>query len=94
MLLAAFITDASYTLVWRIATGQEFTQAHKLHAYQKLSRHWRSHRAVVVALSGLNIFWLIPIAWVVQQWQEYAIYFVILAYIPLLFGMVKVGKLT
>lgn len=94
VLLAAFITDASYTLAWRIATGQDFTQAHKLHAYQKLSRHWRSHRAVVVLLAGLNIFWLIPIAWAAQQWPEYAFYIVILAYIPLVFGMVKVGKLT
>ncbi len=92
VLLAAFITDASWTLAWRMMTGQAFTQAHKLHAYQRLSRRWHSHSAVVWLLLGLNVFWLIPIAWALQQWPDYTIYFVTLAYFPLLFGMAKVAK--
>ena len=94
VLLAAFITDASWTLLWRLLSGQRFTQAHSLHAYQRLSRRWGSHRAVVMLLIGVNIFWLIPIAWAMQQWPGNSFYFVTLAYIPLLLGMAKVGKLT
>ncbi|MEH6583429.1 MAG: glycosyltransferase family 4 protein [Halioglobus sp.] len=94
ILLAVFITDASYTLIWRMATGQNISRPHRLHAYQRLSRHWNSHRAVVHLLLGLNILWLFPIAWAVQLWPEHTVYFVILAYFPLLIGMAKAGKLT
>jgi len=92
VLLAAFITDASWTLAWRMATGQPFMSAHKLHAYQRLSRHWGSHSAVVWLLAVIQVFWLFPIAWALQQWPENALYLVILAYFPLLLGMAKVTK--
>jgi Fuc2NAc and GlcNAc transferase len=94
VLLAVFITDASWTLVWRVITRQPFTQAHRLHAYQRLSRHWGSHRSVVLLLLGLFVFWLFPIAWLVQEWPVYTVIFVTLAYIPLLFGMAKMSRLT
>ena len=94
VLLAVFITDATWTLAWRIITGQKFTQAHSLHGYQRLSRHWGSHRAVVLLLLGVGTLWLFPIAWAVKQWPDGTVYLVILAYIPLLLGMAKVTKLT
>ena len=94
VLLAVFITDASYTLAWRLFTGQAFTQAHKLHAYQRLSRHWRSHRRVVLLVMGINVIWLYPIAWATHQWPMNTPYLVILAYIPLLIGVAKIVKLT
>ncbi len=94
VLLAVFITDASYTLAWRLFTGQNFTQAHKLHAYQRLSRYWGSHRRVVLLVLGINIIWLYPMAWAVHQWPGSTLYFVILAYIPLLIGVAKFVKLT
>ena len=47
ILLAVFITDASVTLLWRMLTGQPFTQAHRKHAYQSLSRHLGGHLPVV-----------------------------------------------
>lgn len=94
ILLAIFITDASYTLVWRLFTGQAFTQPHRLHAYQRLSRYWNSHLRVDVLLTVINLLWLFPLAWAVQVWPSYAAIFVILAYFPLLCGMAKVGKLA
>lgn len=94
VLLAVFITDASWTLLWRIASGQPFTQAHRLHAYQRLSRHWGSHKSVVLLLLLINLFWLFPIAWAAQEWPDNSLHFVTLAYVPLLFGMAKAVKLT
>ena len=94
VLLAAFITDASWTLTWRLLSGQRIAEAHRLHAYQKLSRHWSSHKSVVFLLLGMHVFWLIPLAWATQKWPGDTVYFVTLAYIPLLIGMAKVGKLT
>jgi Fuc2NAc and GlcNAc transferase len=94
ILLAAFITDASWTLLWRLLTGQPVTQAHRLHAYQRLSRHWSSHLAVDVLLLAINALWLFPLAWAVQAMTEYTGILVILAYLPLLLGMVKIARFT
>lgn len=90
ILLALFITDASYTLVWRLLTGQAFTQAHRLHAYQRLSRHWGSHLAVDILLLVLITGWLIPLAWGAQILPKYGFLLVILAYLPLVWAMAKV----
>ena len=93
ILLAPFVTDATGTLLWRMATRQPFTQPHRLHAYQRLSRHWGSHQAVDMLLLALNGLWLAPLAWAVEIWPKYGFLLVILAYLPLLAGMAKVRKL-
>ena len=94
VLLAVFITDASWTLLWRLSTRQAFMQPHRLHAYQRLSRYWNSHLSVDMLLLTINVFWLFPLAWALQAWPSYSIIFVILAYFPLLCGMAKVGRLA
>jgi Fuc2NAc and GlcNAc transferase len=94
VLSAVFITDATWTLVWRIAAGQDFTQPHRLHAYQRLSRHWKSHVRVDMLLLAINVMWLFPIALAVQRWPDHQLFLVFLAYLPLLFGVAKAGRLT
>jgi Fuc2NAc and GlcNAc transferase len=88
------VTDASYTLLWRMVTGQPFTQPHRLHAYQRLSRRLDSHLRVDMGLVALNALWLFPLAWAVQIWPNYGFLLVILAYLPLLAGMAKVRHLA
>lgn len=90
ILLAAFVTDASVTLLRRMATGQSFTRPHRTHAYQRLSRHWGGHLPVDLVLIALNALWLFPLAWASTLWPERALILVILAYLPLLAGMAKV----
>jgi Fuc2NAc and GlcNAc transferase len=92
ILLAVFITDASWTLLWRLFSGQPVAQAHRLHAYQRLSRYWGSHMLIDVLLMAINAAWLFPLAWAAHSFPEYAFILVILAYLPLLLGMVRVGK--
>lgn len=94
VLCAVFITDATWTLAWRIVTGQDFTQPHRLHAYQCLSRHWNSHVRVDMLLLAINTVWLFPIALAVQASPEHQLFLVFLAYLPLLFGVAKVGRVT
>ncbi len=94
VLLAIFITDASWTLLWRIATGQPFTRAHRLHAYQRLSVRWGSHLRVDLLLAAIFCGWLLPLAWLVQSCPNYAVLLVILAYLPLLAGMAKTRPVT
>jgi Fuc2NAc and GlcNAc transferase len=94
ILFAIFVTDATWTLWWRIGTGQAFMQAHRLHAYQRLSRFWGSHGKVDLLLLVINIVWLLPLATAVQQWPNLGMFLVILAYLPLIFGMVNLARLT
>lgn len=94
VLLAVFITDTSCTLLWRVVTGQPYTRPHRLHAYQRLSRHWGSHLRVDLMLVAINLLWLYPLAWAVQSWPNHALFLVILAYLPLLLGMAKSGRLA
>ena len=94
VLLAIFITDSSWTLLWRVFTGQRFTQPHRLHAYQRLSQHWNSHLKVDLLLLGINVLWLFPLAMAVQAWPEHAPFMVILAYLPLLYAMAKARRLA
>ncbi|MEP0203555.1 MAG: glycosyltransferase family 4 protein [Halioglobus sp.] len=89
VLLAAFIADATYTLLWRLITGQPVTQPHRLHLYQRLSRYWDSHLRVDILLLALNAFWLFPLAWAISIWPQHQFILVILAYIPLLLSMAK-----
>ena len=92
ILLAVFITDSTWTLAWRLFSGQPVTRAHRLHAYQRLARHWKSHLAVDLLLMAINALWLFPLAWMASSWPEYAWFLVTLAYVPLLLGMVRSGK--
>jgi len=92
ILLAAFVTDASVTLLWRLVTGQAVTTPHRLHAYQRLSRHWGGHLPVDMALLALNALWLFPLAWASIVLPEFEFLLVILAYLPLLAGMANFRK--
>jgi Fuc2NAc and GlcNAc transferase len=94
VLLAAFITDATWTLAWRMATGQAFTQPHRLHAYQRLSRYWGSHLRVDMLLLAINTLWLLPLASAVQIWPDRSLFLVFLAYVPLLCAMARIGRLA
>lgn len=61
ILLSGFWTDASITLVVRTITGQNPTESHRLHVYQKLAaRH--GHRRTTAAFAAYGLFWLFPLA--------------------------------
>lgn len=94
IMLAVFMTDTTWTLLWRIGTGQPFTQAHRLHAYQRLSRYWSSHRKVDFLLLLINVVWLLPLAAAAQQWPDHGLFLVFFAFLPLIAGMVKLARLT
>jgi len=94
VLLAIFITDASWTLLWRITTRQPFTRAHRLHGYQRLSVYWGSHLRVDLLLGAIFCGWLLPLAWLAQSYPNHAVLLVILAYLPLLTGMAKTRPVT
>lgn len=62
ILLSVFLCDATVTLVRRSVRFQAVWQAHRSHAYQRLSRRWRSHLKVTVAVLLMNLLYLLPLA--------------------------------
>ena len=56
----AFLADATVTLLVRARHGTTLAEAHRSHAYQRLSRYWGSHRLVTLAFVAVNVVWLAP----------------------------------
>lgn len=86
ILAGVFIVDASYTLIVRMVTGQRWREAHRSHAYQRLADRCGSHVMAVALLMALNVFWLLPWAWLVRTAAEIGWAYLLVAYMPLLIG--------
>lgn len=81
-----FIVDATTTLITRVLTRQRWHEAHRSHAYQRLSRRLRSHRQVTLLFLAINIFWLAPLAALSNWYTQYTFFITILAYTPIVLG--------
>lgn len=57
IIYGVFICDATVTLIRRLARGDRLTEAHRDHAYQRLTRAWGSH-AYVTGWAGAITFLL------------------------------------
>jgi len=88
-----FIVDTAYTLLVRIATRQRWHDAHRSHAYQRLTDHIGSHARTVLVLMLINVTWLLPLAWWVRG-ASFPQLYVCTAYIPLFVSclILKAGK--
>jgi Fuc2NAc and GlcNAc transferase len=89
-----FVVDASLTLLRRIARGDRWFEAHRMHAYQHLAQRWRGHRTVTLAIGAINVGWLLPWAYVAAGHPNYAILSLVLALLPLTVLAVLVGAGT
>ena len=89
ILLAAFIVDASLTLLRRVSKGARFYEAHRSHAYQHASIKYQSHVRVSIAFGVINLVWLLPISILVAiKWLDAPIG-VVIAYVPLILLALK-----
>ena len=59
---ALFIADATVTIVRRLRLRERLFDAHRRHAYQRLSRRWKSHRKATGLYIAINVLWLLPVA--------------------------------
>lgn len=83
ILLGVFIVDATVTLLRRMLRGAAVYQAHRSHAYQFASRQVGRHLPVTLAVAGINLCWLLPLAlWVARGANGPLI--LVVAYAPLL----------
>jgi Fuc2NAc and GlcNAc transferase len=83
ILLGAFIVDATVTLLRRWLRGARVAQAHRSHAYQRLSRKYRSHRRVTLGILCINLFWLDPLAYAAATRPAFGSLLALIAWLPL-----------
>lgn len=88
---AVFISDASVTLFKRMLAGQKLSEAHRSHAYQRLSRYWQSHTKATLLVTGINLLWLLPLAWLSIAYSQQSHFWLVLAYLPIIIGVWAMG---
>jgi len=88
ILFAAFITDATVTLVNRYISGQRWYEAHCSHAYQHAAKRY-GHLKVILVVWAINLCWLLPLASVVFKYPAYALPGLLIAYLPLIYVTVR-----
>lgn len=92
LLAALFAVDATVTLATRFLRGERVTQAHRSHAYQRLSRRFGGARPVTVAAAAFNLLVLLPLALVLPEKDGLPAYgVVILVHAVLALGAVAAG---
>lgn len=84
ILFGLFIVDASYTLGYRLLSGQQWYAAHCSHSYQHAAKRY-NHQTVLLASWAINLGWLLPLSWLVFSQPDYALLGLSLAYLPLLY---------
>ncbi len=94
ILLGAFIVDATVTLLRRWIRGARLAEAHRSHAYQRLSRKYGSHLKVTLGILLVNAFWLDPLAYLAAARPVWGAAFAVLAWVPLIVVAWTVGAGT
>ena len=88
ILLGVFLVDATFTLVRRILTNQNWVQAHRSHAYQHAATFLKSHKKVTLSVLTINFLWLFPLSACVLIWPDTAPLLLLSAYFPLIWIVV------
>jgi Fuc2NAc and GlcNAc transferase len=91
VLAGGFFVDATVTFLRRLLRRVRVHDPHREHAYQRLSRRWRSHLKVDLVLIGINAVWLAPCAWLASAHAGAAALIALVALIPLVIAAIWVG---
>jgi Fuc2NAc and GlcNAc transferase len=91
ILLGVFCVDATVTLLRRWMGGARIAQAHRSHAYQRLSRKYGSHQKVTLGILGVNLVWLDPLAYVAAERPPLAALLTSVAWLPLIIAAWRCG---
>jgi Fuc2NAc and GlcNAc transferase len=86
-----FLVDASVTLIRRMARGDKWYEAHRMHAYQHLARGWGGHLAATLLVCTVNIVWLLPWAWYSATHPPAATLGMAIALLPVVLGTLWAG---
>lgn len=91
ILCGAFVVDSGVTLGRRLARRERFYEAHRIHAYQWLSRRLGRHAPVTLLYAAVNLLWLLPMAWLSLRQPDYAWWIAAAALAPLIAAAAAAG---
>lgn len=83
ILFGVFVVDASYTLAYRLFSGQKWYAAHCSHTYQHAAKRY-GHLPVLLTTWAINLCWLLPISLWVFGHPSHALAGMLAAYLPLI----------
>ncbi|MHC8349687.1 MraY family glycosyltransferase [Pseudomonas sp. RT4P38] len=89
ILLGVFTVDATITLLRRLIRKEKIYQAHRSHAYQQAARHYSSHKTVTLGVVGVNLLWVLPMAFLVGTDRLDGFTGLLLTYAPLIWLAIK-----
>ena len=93
IILAYFVTDTTTTTLLRIYLVKGWYRTHRSHAYQNLARVLNNHKFVTRLILGINVFYLLPLAYLSIQYQQYAWLTFLASIIPILLFVLRYGPL-
>ena len=94
ILCGVFIVDATTTLIRRMIRGGKWYEAHRSHAYQILSRRLGSHQKISVGVMIINVFWLLPLAFLAAIFPYWGLLICCIALLSLVMLAIRVGAGT
>lgn len=94
LLMGSFIADTTLTLIRRARAGHRVTEGHSTHAYQHLARRLGSHANVVLLYAGVNVFWLLPLAWLATVYPHNGVLLAVSGIVPLMLAAALCGAGT
>lgn len=77
-----FVVDGTLTLLRRALQKKPLTNSHREHAYQRYALGSGSHRHVTLALLALDVFWLLPYAFLAVLFPDQAGSLLLVAALP------------
>ena len=87
-----FFVDATVTVLRRLARAERIHEAHRTHAYQWLSRRWKSHQRVTAAVLLVNMCWLLPCAVLAARHPDRAVVIALCALTPVVGAALASGS--
>ena len=74
IILAVFLWDATFTLIYRMLQGKKWYSAHREHAYQHVVSLGASHKKTTLSILIINFCILLPIAFGIIYWPMQSIW--------------------
>ncbi|HEX4168863.1 MAG TPA: glycosyltransferase family 4 protein, partial [Bryobacteraceae bacterium] len=86
ILLGAFVVDATFTLVKRMARGEIWYSPHRTHAFQHLAARF-GHRTTTLTVGIVTVVWLAPWAIIADLHPSFGVECLVASWLPLAFAV-------
>lgn len=82
ILMGVFVVDASATVLRRMTRGEHWYKPHRLHGFQHAADAF-GHRNVTISVMIVDVFWLLPLAFLADAHPRYGFPLLLFAWAPI-----------